>query len=398
MLQKNFNSSNLIRFFCFIGFTALFFISTTLLWPQETKKTLKPLTEKATNTFPEVEKNSPLKGLAAGTALAKVERGFHKIFEVYKDRVVFISTEKHITRPKNPFANDPYFQKFFGPNGDMPKKKRRKHTGLGTGFILSKDGYICTNHHVIAKVDAIRVRAGRKEYKAKLIGADTVTDLALLKVESPNDFKPVYFGNSSNVRVGDWAIAIGNPFGFDKTFTVGVVSAVRGDRDELGNSYIQTDASINQGNSGGPLLNLDGEVIGVNRMIFAKSGGGSLGIGFSIPISTAKIVLGQLKKYGKMKWGYIGIKIIPVTRSLMHRLGAKNTSGALIVQLAPNGPAKRGGLRPGDIVLRVNHERIKNVAHLIRSISYIGVGETATLKVLRKRKIITVEITIGEKP
>ncbi len=346
--------------------------------------------------FKEVEEKSPLKGRYSSHAVAKIENSFHQIFNIYKKKVVFISTEKHVQSRPNPFANDPHFQKFFGPQFNRPRTKRQ--TGLGTGFFISKDGYVCTNYHVVKGVDSVRVRVGNQEFPARVIGTDPITDLALLKVDNGKNFEPAHFGDSNKVQVGDWAIAIGNPFGFDKTFTVGVVSAVRGNAGELGNSYIQTDASINQGNSGGPLLNLDGEVVGVNRMIYAKKGGGSLGIGFSIPINTAKKILEQLYHYGKVKWGYIGVKIANLNRKLAQQLGASNTRGALVVQPTPNGPAALAGLRRGDIILRVNNKRIKNGKHLIVTTSRMAVGTTASFEVLRNKKTIYLNVTITEKP
>ncbi len=321
---------------------------------------------------------------------------FHDIFKAYKNKVVFISTEKNVSVKVNPFANDPHFQKFFGPNSHQ--KKEKKLTGLGTGFILSRSGYLCTNRHVVAKVDSVRVRVAEKEYTAKVIGQDVVTDIALLKVDNPQNFDPVYFGDSDQVQVGDWAIAIGNPFGFDKTFTVGVVSAVRGDKESLGSSYIQTDASINQGNSGGPLLNLDGEVIGVNRMIFAKSGGGSLGIGFAIPINTVKVVLEQLYAHGKVKWGFIGVQVASLNRGLARRLGTKSLWGALVVSVLANGPAHAAGLQIGDLILRVGPQRIKNSSHLVRTVSRMAIGSKVVLQILRKKKTMELTLLIGERP
>ena len=347
--------------------------------------------------FKAVERPSPLRGKLAGSAVALIQNNFHDVFQNYKSKIVFVSTEKNVRTSSKPFAKDSDHAK---KENLSPKifRKTRKLRGLGTGFIISRDGYICTNHHVIVGADRVRVRVEDREYLARVIGQDPVTDLALLKINSTQNFDPVYFGDSSKVRVGDWAIAIGNPFGYDKSFTLGVVSALRGDQDEVGTSYIQTDASINQGNSGGPLLNIDGEVVGVNRMIFAKSGGGSLGIGFSIPINTAKKILEQLYRYGKARWGFIGVQLAKLNRRLARQFGTPMGRGTLIASVLPGGPAASVGLQRGDIVLRIDNLLIKNANHFLLAVSRSPIGEEVVLTVLRKRKKIEIPITIGERP
>lgn len=349
--------------------------------------------DKGFDGFKVVERPSPLRGRLKGSAVARIQNKFHDIFQNYKSKIVFVSTEKNVSSS----AKDGYLEKNL-PSTRRDHRKIRKLKGLGTGFIISQDGYICTNYHVIIGADKVRVRVDDREYPARIVGQDPVIDLALLKIDSARNFDPVYFGDSSKVRVGDWAIAIGNPFGYDKTFTVGVVSAVRGDRDEVGNSYIQTDASINQGNSGGPLLNIDGEVVGVNRMIFSKSGGGNLGIGFSIPINTVRNILEQLYRYGKAKWGFIGVQVAKLNRRLARRLGTRTGRGALIAKVLPEAPAAKAGLRRGDIILRINNLLIKNANHFLLSISQAPIGKEAVLKVLRRGKKIELPIIIGERP
>ena len=235
---------------------------------------------------------TPVKKEAEAIKAFEIQGVFREIFNMNKDSVVFITTEQSV-RIRNPFFDDPAIREFFGHKGGPNIQKR---TGLGTGFVLSETGYICTNHHVINGVDKIIVRINDKNYEAKIIGSDEKTDIGLLKIEPENKLTPVYFGDSDKVEVGDWAIAIGNPFGFDRTFTVGVISATgRHNIDHMGGSHIQTDVSINPGNSGGPLINIYGEVIGINRMIYSQSGG-DMGIGFAIPINTAKSILEQLQK------------------------------------------------------------------------------------------------------
>ncbi len=277
-------------------------------------------------------KDSPLKNKSNTSKALEIQDTFREIYELYKERVVFISTEQTVKIQQNPFMNDPFFREFFGAPGQKQMPKTQKRQGLGTGFIISSDGYICTNHHVIQGVDKVTVKIENKTYDAVVIGSDEATDIALIKIKSNTALKPAFLGNSDLVKVGDWAIAIGNPFGFDKTFTVGVVSATgRHDVDLMGSSLslIQTDASINPGNSGGPLININGEVIGINRMIYSQSGG-SIGIGFAIPINTAKSILEQLKLHKKVKRGYIGVQIVPLTEEYAQELGLKDNKGALV--------------------------------------------------------------------
>ena len=237
---------------------------------------------------------SPLRGAFRGGAADNLQNAFRKIHDEYSDSVVSIYTQRLVRQPTNPLLEHPLFRYYFGRQA--PGRTRRV-SGLGSGFIISRDGYICTNFHVIKAMSSVMAKVGGRVYPARLVGADPSSDIALLKIQGEN-FKPVYFGNSDDTRVGDWAIAIDNPFGLDRTFTVGVISALaRSKVDKAGGSYIQTDASINPGNSGGPLINLDGEVIGVNRMIYSRSGG-SLGIGFAIPINQARLVLERLRAGG----------------------------------------------------------------------------------------------------
>lgn len=290
----------------------------------------------------EAEETSPLKNKFEN--VKALQNAYSGIYNEYKDSVVFISTEKTVkVRYRNPFMDDPFFQQFFGPDRRKERGTRtRKARGLGTGFIISSDGYICTNHHVIANMDLVTVKINDKEYKAKVIGSDKLIDIALLKIKGKGKFKPVHFGDSDQVKIGDIVLALGNPFGLDRTFTSGIVSATgRRGVDQIGNSHIQTDAAINRGNSGGPLINIDGEVIGVNRAIFSGSGG-SIGIGFSIPMNIVKSTLTDLKKYGKVKRGYIGVSISPLTKEFSKELGLKKPEGALVGGVENDSPAKRG--------------------------------------------------------
>lgn len=342
---------------------------------------------------------SPLKKDDAVANAVKVQDSFRKIFEINKHRVVYISTEQVVKLQQNPFFNDPFFREFFGnPRSGQPKTQKR--TGLGTGFVLSSDGYICTNYHVVHGVDKVKVKVDSITYDAAIVGSDERTDLALLKISPKEKLDAVYLGDSTTVKVGDWAIAIGNPFGLDRTFTVGIVSAVgRRDLDLMGGSqsHIQTDASINPGNSGGPLLNIYGEVIGINRMIYSQSGG-NIGIGFAIPINTAKSVLEQLKLHKKIKRGYIGVQIVPLSEEYAKELGLGNNEGALVGQVVDGGPADKGGIKVGDVILNVNDVDIKNYSDLVNIVEKTPIGKALKMLVWRDKYKVNLFVTVGERP
>jgi serine protease Do len=345
----------------------------------------------------ETEKTSPLKRSDKQSSAHKLQKSIHNIYELYRDSIVFISTERTMKMQRqNPFLFDPFFRDFFGGRGRG--NRTRKLRGLGTGFIISSDGYICTNHHVVAQADNLTVRINDKEYSAKIIGSDQLTDIALLKVNTGEKLKPVHFGDSDQVRIGDFVVAIGNPFGLDKTYTFGIVSATgRRHIDQLGNSHIQTDASINRGNSGGPLINIDGEVIGVNRVIFTKSGG-SIGIGFALSINAAKKALTQLKKHGKIKRGYIGVKVAPLHESTARKIGLNIKSGVYIRSLTKEGPAGKSGLRVKDIILEIDSIKIKTYRDLIKIISNKEIGKKVSIKIWRNRTNLNFTVPVAERP
>lgn len=343
--------------------------------------------------FGNLEK-SPLADQKETSRACEIQGTFTKIFDLYKDRVVFITTEQMVKVRPHPFFDDPFMREFFGRS--QPQYQKRK--GLGTGFILSEDGYICTNHHVIAQMDSIFVNIDSKTYKAVIVGSDERTDIALLKITADTKLKPVYFGDSDKVSVGDWAIAIGNPFGLDRTFTVGVISATaRKDVDMMGGSHIQTDASINPGNSGGPLINIYGEVIGINRMIYSQSGG-YMGIGFAIPINTARSILEQLKQHKKIKRGYIGVSIVQLTEEYARDLGLKSSEGAFIGEVISGGPAHRGGIKVGDVILKIDNSPVKDYSDLLTIVSAAPIGKTLRLTVWRNGKEIALNVTVAERP
>lgn len=337
---------------------------------------------------------SPIKSEVESTKADEIQNVFSKIFLQYKDSVVFITTEQ-LVKVRNPYLNDPVLREFFGRNG---RSKVEKRTGLGTGFVISDDGYICTNHHVIKGVDRIRVHINDKSYEAKVVGIDAQTDIGLLKIETAEKLKPVYFGDSDKMQVGDWAIAIGNPFGLDNSFTVGVISAVgRREVDLMGGSHIQTDASINPGNSGGPLINIYGEVIGINRMIYSKSGG-NMGIGFAIPVNTAKSVLYQLQKYKKVKRGYVGVNVFPLSEDDARQLGLKGGEGVFVGEVTPASPAHSAGIQTGDVILLMNDRKINRFEDILQIIDELKIGDTITVTVWRSREQRKLYITVKERP
>jgi len=341
-------------------------------------------------------KPSPLK-TKNSSAAHQLQNKFHDIYSLYKDSIVFISTEKTVTMKRNPRMNDRIFRDFFGyKNFKQPRK--RKYRGLGTGFIITEDGYVCTNNHVVKNIDKVTIKVSGKTYKAKVIGTDPFMDIALVKILSKDKFKPVHLGDSSKVEVGDFAVAIGNPFGLDKTYTFGIISATgRTGLDRMGNSHIQTDAAINQGNSGGPLINIDGEVIGVNRAIYSRSGG-NIGIGFAIPINHVKKILVQLKKYKKVKRGYIGVQITKLTKAAAKELGYNKTEGALIAGVVRNGPAYKAEMRADDIIVAINKKRIKNYLDLLHIVSSTPIGKTIKVKIWRNKRYKILRLKIAERP
>jgi Do/DeqQ family serine protease len=340
---------------------------------------------------------SPIKKEIQDSRAFEVQNAFRKIFDLYRESVVYITTEQFVRVRTSPFFDDPLLQEFFG-RGAGQGSQVQKRTGLGTGFIISKDGYICTNYHVVAGVDKVFVTIHDKPLQAQIIGGDKHTDIALLKVNAGADLRPVYLGDSDKVSVGDWAIAIGNPFGLDRTFTVGVISAVgRSDVDMMGGSHIQTDASINPGNSGGPLINIFGEVIGINRMIYSQSGG-YMGIGFAIPINTARSILAQLKQYKSVKRGYLGVSILNLSEQNAGELGIPDARGAFVGQIVPHSPADRGGLRVGDVIIEINGTAIRDHRDLQGIIERAQVGQQLKITVWRKREKMNFFIRIEERP
>tara|TARA_B110000259_G_scaffold160834_1_gene184558 strand:+ start:1830 stop:3038 length:1209 start_codon:yes stop_codon:yes gene_type:complete len=277
---------------------------------------------------------------------------------------------------------------------DFEQPTERKASSLGSGFIINKNGTVITNNHVINNAEDIVVRIGDKDYKAEIIGADPYADIAVLKINSKDIFKPVKFGDSDKARVGDWVVAIGNPFGLGGTVTSGIVSARNRDINLTRyDDFIQTDASINQGNSGGPLFNLAGDVIGVNTAILGQ--GGSIGIGFAIPANAASDVINQLIKYGETRRGWLGVRIQEVTKEIAEVEGLKNTQGALIASVGEKSPADKAGLKAGDIILKFDGKKIETMRTLPKLVSRTDVGKSVKLEIWRDKKIIIKKLKLG---
>jgi serine protease Do len=321
---------------------------------------------------------------------------FADLAERLMPSVVNISTTQTVVTTVNPF---PGFE--FPPGSpfeDMFKEfgtpQKRKASALGSGFIIDAKGIVITNNHVIQGAEDILVRVGDREFKAKVIGADPLSDIAVLEIDSKEQFIPAKFGDSDKARIGDWVMAIGNPFGLGGTVTAGIISARNR---SIGLSryedYIQTDASINQGNSGGPLFDMDGNVIGINTAILGQSG--SIGIGFSIPSNSAKKVIDQLLKYGETKRGWLGVRIQIVTKEIAEIEKLGKPRGALVASVAENSPSDRAGIKAGDIILEFNNTPIKEMKELPKIVAQTEVGKTVDVKVWRNQKQIDKKIKLG---
>jgi Do/DeqQ family serine protease len=304
--------------------------------------------------------------------------------------VVSINTSKAGDRPA---ANDPWFRFFFGDQGSMPQ------SGLGSGVIISPDGFILTNNHVVEGATEIEVALNdSRKTRAKVIGTDPETDLAILKINL--DRLPVItLGNSDALQVGDQVLAIGNPFGVGQTVTSGIVSALG--RNQLGintfENFIQTDAAINPGNSGGALVDVNGNLMGINTAIYSRSGG-SMGIGFAIPVSTAKLVLEGIVKDGVVTRGWIGVEPADLSNELMETFGVKARKGVLITGVLQNGPAAQAGVKPGDVVVQVGGKDVANVSELLSTVASLKPGSPARFKLQRREDNVDVTVTPGKRP
>ena len=340
--------------------------------------------------------------MPTGVFAKEAPASFADLAEKLMPSVVNISATRVVeTRPQTPFPfqfppGSPFEDFFKEFNKQQQTPQKRQSTALGSGFVISADGIVITNNHVIQGSEGIFVKfTNNKEYEAKVIGTDPVSDIAVLQIQSKDKFKPVTFADSDKARVGEWVMAIGNPFGLGGTVTSGIISAINRDI-QMGryDNFIQTDASINQGNSGGPLFNMNGEVVGINTAIFSQSGG-SVGIGFAIPSTFAKNVIAQLREFGETRRGWLGVRIQEVTKEIADVEKLKNTEGALVASVGEKSPAEKAGLQPGDIILKFDGQKIDTMRTLPKLVSRTEVGKTVELEIWRDKKLITKKLTLG---
>jgi len=349
---------------------------------------------------PAVKSNDvPAPALVKSSDTPMVPANFSDLAEKVRPGVVNIQVVKPVKNADfgfpNPFRTP--FGDFFGPfSGENPHQIPMQQ-GVGSGFVISSDGYILTNNHVVDDANQIKIKlADGKEYDAKVVGRDPKTDLALLKAEGVSGLQALQLGDSDSLKVGNWVVAVGSPFGLEQTVTAGIVSA-KGRVIGSGpyDNFIQTDASINPGNSGGPLLNTKGEVIGINTAIFSQSGG-NVGIGFAIPVNMAKEIVPQLKDKGRVTRGWLGVGIQKITPELAKSFGLKDEKGALVSQVAKGGPADKGGIETGDVIVEFDGNKVSDSNELPRMVAPLPVGKTVSVKVLRGGNVVDREVKIGQ--
>jgi len=328
--------------------------------------------------------------------------GFAPVVEPALESVVNVSSSKTIkssgSSPGSPFFNDPFFQQFFGRQFQEPRERRER--SLGSGVIVSSDGHILTNNHVVDGATDVKVSLrDHREFSAKIVGTDPKTDVAVLKIDATG-LRPLTLGDSSKTRIGQFALAIGDPFGIGETVTMGIVSAKgRGGLSiEDYEDFIQTDAAINPGNSGGALINTEGELIGINTAILTRGGGGNEGVGFAIPINMARGVMQQILTNGKVVRGYLGLLIQPMSPALAKAFGISVTNGALVGDVTNDGPAGRAGVRKGDVIVAMNGEPVKNSRDLRLRVAETPPGTEVRLKIIRDGKTQEIAVKLGELP
>ncbi len=350
---------------------------------------------------------SPAGAAETKSALQSLQDAFVHVVEVVKPAVVNVSTTQRPRqregtgrRPQVPpqfqgpvrdFFGEDFFERFFG------QPPQREQHSLGSGVIVDKRGYILTNNHVIEQADQIEVRlSDKRKFQATVVGKDSKTDLAVIKIDTTGELPVAPLGDSGKIRIGEWAVAIGNPFGLDQTVTVGVISAVG--RSDVGiatyEDFIQTDASINPGNSGGPLVSLNGEVIGINTAIVASG----RGIGFAIPINMAREISTRLMSQGKIVRGWLGVGIQELSDELAGQFGVKVGDGVLVSHVMPDGPSERAGLKAGDVILEFNKAKVSSVHQLQRMVAEAAVGTAAQVTVLREKQPLELTVVLGEQP
>ena len=346
--------------------------------------------------------SQPAASMATVSGTPMVPANFSDLAEQVRSGVVNIQVVKKVKNVGfgaphfngNPFGGRNPFEDFFGPSPEGNSPRGFEQRGVGSGFVMSEDGFILTNNHVIEDADRIKVKfADGKDFTARVVGRDPKTDLALIKIDGAAALHPLKLGNSENLKVGSWVVAVGSPFGLEQTVTVGIVSA-KGRVIGSGpyDNFIQTDASINPGNSGGPLINMNGEVIGINTAIIPNA----QGIGFATPINMATEILPQLQKKGHVTRGWLGVSIQEVTPELAKSFSLDKNKGALVAEVFKASPAEKAGIEQGDIILQFNGKDIAESKELPRMMAATPVGDTVALKVLRNGKTITCQVNAGE--
>ena len=345
----------------------------------------------------------PVAGSSAW-ALNSAPASFADLAAKVSPSVVMITTTSVVAAPTDG-ANGPLppgspFQKFFkdfmDKNGQPLPQGPMRQEALGSGFVISPDGYIVTNNHVIKGADSIEVSfEDHEHYKAKVVGKDLSTDIALLKIDAKKPLPYVQFGDSSKMRVGDWVIAVGNPLGQGFSVSAGIVSAKGRELSGTYDNFIQTDAAINKGNSGGPLVNMEGQVIGVNTAILSPSGG-SIGIGFSMASNVVKNVVDQLQKYGEVRRGWLGVRIQNVTQDVANAMGLAQAKGALVTDV-PDGPSKTAGIKSGDVIVKFNGQDVADSRALVNEVAAAPIGKSVPVEVLRAGQKMTIDVTLGNR-
>ena len=324
--------------------------------------------------------------------------GFSRAAQKVMPAVVNIFTSSEVKTPAAPFMDDPRFRFFFGDEFD--DNAPQQSSSLGSGVIVSHDGYILTNHHVVETADEIEVAfADGRTAKGHIIGTDPDTDLAVIKVDIGSNLPAITFGQSDQAHVGDIVLAIGNPFGVGQTVTMGIVSALK--RNHLGLStfenFIQTDAAINPGNSGGALVDIEGNLLGINSAIYSPNGG-SLGIGFAIPTSTAKKVMEQIIQSGSVTRGWVGIAVQELTPELAESFKLKDTQGVLIAEVVRGSPADKSGIKAGDILVSIDGKAMADSTTMLETISALPPGKVALLKLMRNQSEVAIQVKVGKRP